>query len=104
MTTAGKQPDCPNKRRSQPALPVHIETRFDHACLMVNATSLGLQESQPVRIDPAMLAVNCAVFDIIAARRTELMQAASARDLQVVDGVAMIRHQLPWQTAFWCKD
>jgi shikimate dehydrogenase len=41
------------------------------------------------------------VFDIIAARRTELMQAASARGLQVVDGLAMIRHQLPLQAAFW---
>jgi shikimate dehydrogenase len=41
------------------------------------------------------------VFDIIAARRTELMQAASARGLRVVDGTAMIRHQLPLQTAFW---
>jgi shikimate dehydrogenase len=29
------------------------------------------------------------------------MQAAAARGLKAVDGVAMIRHQLPLQTAFW---
>jgi shikimate dehydrogenase len=52
-------------------------------------------------MDPAKLANDCAVFDIIAARRTEFMNAAASRGLKVVDGVAMIRHQLPLQTAFW---
>jgi shikimate dehydrogenase len=52
-------------------------------------------------MDPATLPGDCAVFDIIAARRTELMQAAAARGLKVVDGTAMIKHQLPLQTAFW---
>ena len=55
-------------------------------------------------MDPAKLPGDCAVFDIIAARRTEFMQAAAARGLKVVDGVAMIRHQLPLQTAFWRGD
>jgi shikimate 5-dehydrogenase len=41
------------------------------------------------------------VFDIIAGHRTELMQSAEARGLTVVDGVAMIRHPLQLQTAFW---
>jgi shikimate 5-dehydrogenase len=67
----------------------------------VVATSLGLHEGQPMPMDPALLPERCAVFDIIAARRTELMQAAAARGLQVVDGTAMIRHQLPLQTRFW---
>jgi hypothetical protein len=40
-------------------------------------------------------------YDIIAARRTEFVNAAAARGLKVVDGVAMIRHQWPLQTAFW---
>jgi shikimate dehydrogenase len=51
--------------------------------------------------DPAKLPRDCAVFDIIAARRTEFMEACAARGLRVVDGVAMIKHQLPLQTAFW---
>ena len=52
-------------------------------------------------MDPAKLLTDCAVFDIIAARQTEFMQACAARGLKVVDGVAMIKHQLPLQTAFW---
>jgi shikimate dehydrogenase len=52
-------------------------------------------------MDPSRLPSDCAVFDIIAARRTEFMTAAATRGLKVVDGVAMIRHQLPLQTAFW---
>jgi shikimate dehydrogenase len=52
-------------------------------------------------MNPAKLPDDCAVFDIIAARRTEFVQAGAARGLKVVDGVAMIKHQLPLQTAFW---
>ena len=68
---------------------------------LVNATSLGLHATDNMPMDSAKLPGDCAVFDIIAARRTEFMNAAAARGLKVVDGVAMIRHQLPLQTAFW---
>ena len=69
--------------------------------LLVNATSLGLHATDAMPMDAAKLPKDCAVFDIIAARRTEYMNAAAARGLKVVDGVAMIRHQLPLQAAFW---
>jgi shikimate dehydrogenase len=88
-------------RSGFPALDICLETRFDDAGLLVNATSLGVREGQALPMDPRLLPDDCAVFDIIAGRRTELMQAADARGLKVVDGVAMIRHQLPLQTAFW---
>ena len=52
-------------------------------------------------MDPSKLPHDCAVFDIIAGRETEFMTACAARGLKVVDGKAMIRHQLPLQTAFW---
>ena len=52
-------------------------------------------------MDSTKLSNDRAVFDIVAARRTEFMNAAVARGLKIVDGVAMIRHQLPLQTAFW---
>ena len=55
-------------------------------------------------MDPAKLSTDCAVFDIIAGRRTEFMQASAARGLRVVNGVAMIKHQLPLQTASWCSE
>jgi len=84
-----------------PALDISLEERFDDAGLCVNATSLGLHATDALPMDPAKLPGDCAVFDIIAARRTEFMEASAARGLKVVDGVAMIRHQLPLQTAFW---
>ena len=82
-------------------LDVSLDERFDDAGLVVNATSLGLHATDALPMDPAKLSTDCAVFDIIAARRTEFMQASAARGLRVVDGVAMIRHQLPLQTVFW---
>ena len=90
------------KLRGQfPDLDISLEARFDDAGLCVNATSLGLHATDAPPMDPARLPKDCAVFDIIAARRTGFMEACAARGLKVVDGVAMIRHQLPLQTAFW---
>jgi shikimate dehydrogenase len=85
-------------------LEISLDEKFDDAGLVVNATSLGLRETDTLPMDPGRLPVDCAVFDIIAARRTEFMQACVARGLKVVDGVAMIKHQLPLQTAFWRSD
>jgi shikimate dehydrogenase len=84
-----------------PNLEISLDERFDDAGLLVNATSLGLRASDAMPMDPEKLSNDCAVFDIIAARRTEVRHAAAARGLNVVDGAAMIRHQLPLQTAFW---
>jgi len=84
-----------------PKLEISLEDKFDDAGLLINATSLGLHATDAMPMDPSKLPRDCAVFDIIAARRTEFMTAAAARGLKVVDGVAMIRHQLPLQTAFW---
>jgi shikimate dehydrogenase len=84
-----------------PDVDISLEERFDDAGLCVNATSLGLHPTDALPMDPAKLSKDCAVFDIIAARRTEFMDACAARGLKVVAGVAMIKHELPLQTAFW---
>lgn len=90
------------KLRGQfPDLDISMDERFDDAGLCVNATSLGLRATDALPMDPAKLPKDCAVFDIIAARRTGFMEACAARGLKVADGVAMIRHQLSLQTAFW---
>ncbi len=90
------------KLRSKfPDLDIRLDEEFRDTALLVNATSLGLHATDAMPMDPSRLPNDCAVFDIIAARRTEFMNAAVARSLKVVDGVAMIRHQLPIQTAFW---
>jgi shikimate dehydrogenase len=91
-----------SKLRGQfPNLEISLQEKFDDAGLLVNATSLGLNATDAMPTDPAKLPRDCAVFDIIAGRRTEFMEACAARGLRVVDGVAMIKHQLPLQTAFW---
>jgi shikimate dehydrogenase len=84
-----------------PKLDIRFDQTFDDVGLLVNATSLGLHATDALPMDPSKLPRDCAVFDIIAARRTEFSNAAASRGLKVVDGVAMIRHQLPLQTAFW---
>ena len=82
-------------------LDISLEDQFDDAGLVVNATSLGLHATDAMPMDPSRLPNGCAVFDIIAARQTGFMTACAARGLKVVDGIAMIKHQLPLQTAFW---
>lgn len=85
-------------------LDISFDETPDDAGLLVNATALGLHATDSLPIDPANLRDDCAIFDIIAARETEFMQAATARGLKVVGGVEMIKHQLPLQTAFWRGD
>ena len=82
-------------------LDIRFDETFDDAGLFVNATPLGIHSSDPMPVDPAKLPTDCAVFDIIAIHRTDLMEAAAARGLKVAGGAAMIKHQLPLQTAFW---
>src|SRR6201996_3167145 len=88
-------------RAKFPDLDIKLDEEFGDTGLLVNATPLGLHATDATPMEPAKLPNDCAIFDIIASRRTEFMSAAAARGLKVVDGVAMIRHQLPLQTAFW---
>ncbi|MEJ8859467.1 ThiF family adenylyltransferase [Variovorax robiniae] len=72
-----------------------------HAGLAVNATPLGLHPGDAMPFDAAQLPGDACVFDIIAARDTELMAACTARGLRVLGGGAMIEGQLITQIAFW---
>ncbi len=71
------------------------------AQLVVNATPLGLHAGDPLPLDPARLRADAGVFDIIAARDTELMAACQARGLRVIGGRPMIDHQIAAQIGFW---
>jgi shikimate dehydrogenase len=75
-----------------------------NAGLAINATSLGLHAGDPLPFDPALLPADAALFDITAARDTELMAACAARGLVVVGGRPMIDHQVAAQIAFWRGD
>ena len=69
--------------------------------LIVNCTSLGLHSGDPMPMDPASLAPDMRLFDIIAPRDTELMEAARAAGLGiVVGGRPMVEHQVVAQLNF----
>lgn len=69
--------------------------------LVVNATSLGLHDDDPLPVDQGRLDPAMTVVDIIAVRETPLMQAARARGLRVQGGRPMVDHQLDAQLDFF---
>lgn len=69
--------------------------------LIVNCTSLGLKPGDPMPMDPATLRPDMRLFDIIAPRDTELMDAARDKGLAtVVGGRPMVEHQVVAQLNF----
>lgn len=74
------------------------------AGLAINATPLGLHAGDAMPFDAALLRTDAALFDIVAARDTELMAACAARSLKVIGGKPMIDHQIAAQIAFWRGD
>lgn len=69
--------------------------------LIVNCTSLGLKPGDAMPMDPASLASDMRLFDIIAPRDTELMEAARAAGLGIViGGRPMVEHQVVAQLNF----
>jgi shikimate dehydrogenase len=69
--------------------------------LIVNCTSLGLKPGDPMPMDPSTFLPDMRLFDIIAPRDTELMDAALAANLAiVVGGRPMVEHQVVAQLDF----
>jgi shikimate dehydrogenase len=92
-------------RKAFPGIAADTEAKgIGQAGLAINATSLGLHEGDAMPFDAALLRTDAALFDIVAARDTELMAACAARGLKVVGGKPMIDHQIAAQIAFWRGD
>jgi shikimate dehydrogenase len=69
--------------------------------IVIQATSLGLKPEDATPMDPATLSSDMQLFEIIAARDTELMEAARERGVRtVVGGGPMIEHQAKAQIDF----
>jgi shikimate dehydrogenase len=62
--------------------------------LLVNSTSLGLKEGDPLPADPALLPEGAAVYDAVyTPLETPLLLAASKRDLRTIPGLGMLARQ-----------
>ncbi len=75
-----------------------LATAVAEAELIVNATSLGLKEGDPLPLDPARLRPGQAVYDIVP-HDTPLRRAAAEAGCLAADGTAM----LLWQGAYAYK-
>ena len=64
--------------------------------VVINATPLGLKESDPLPIDPATFAADTLVVDVIMEpATTALLRLAAVRGLPTHPGRPMLDHQLP---------
>src|SRR5579875_2473033 len=64
------------------------------AALLVNTTSLGMENQPPLELDLARLPPTAVVNDIVyVPLETALLKAAKARGHRVVDGLGMLLHQ-----------
>jgi shikimate dehydrogenase len=72
------------------------------ATLVVNATTLGGDPSDPLPCDPTWLAPGAAVVDLrYAPRRTSWLAAAAARGQRAYDGLGLLVHQGAASLRFW---
>lgn len=72
--------------------------------LVINATSLGLKESDPLPLDPELLAAGMTMAEVIAdPEKTALLRAAEARGLETHSGMRMIEGQVDAISDLLCE-
>ncbi len=77
-------------------------TDWRGADVVVNATPLGLQPTDPLPFDPLALPVDTLVADIIMQpRETRLLQLAERRGMPVFHGEHMLAHQIEMYRRFF---
>lgn len=85
-----------------PDLPVELEARDVAAYdIIVNGTSLGLAEGDPLPLDPSLLSADQIVADVIMQPRvTALLAAAQAKGCHIHYGLPMLECQLEMMADF----
>ncbi|MCC6989467.1 MAG: shikimate dehydrogenase [Acidobacteria bacterium] len=84
--------------------PVEVQVDCDPGGqdVIVQATPLGLRETDPLPLDPARLASHAALFDILMTRApTPLVRACRARGLVAEAGQEMLVQQVPAYLGFF---
>ena len=73
-----------------------------HADLIVNATSLGMNDDDPLPVGVDHLADNHVIADLIySPKQTALLRAAEDRGLPNMNGLGMLLHQAGEQFRLW---
>lgn len=69
--------------------------------LVVNATPLGTKDGDPVPVPLGSLKVGMTVYDLVYARRTELMMYAAEKGIKAANGLGMLVGQGARAFAIW---
>ena len=71
-----------------------VKARISLCRLLVNATPLGMNSSDPLPVDAGLLRPDLAVYDLVYnPRRTELLKAALRKKARAAGGQGMLVHQ-----------
>ena len=82
--------------------PDAIPAALPAGALVINATSAGLKESDPLPIDPTALPRPAAIYDMIYnPPATRLLQAAAAAGIATANGLDMLVHQCAKALEIW---
>ena len=88
---------------TSPAVTVEAgEARLDGFDLVVNATPLGMEPTDPLPVDVGQITPNMLIGEIVMKREiTPLIDAARARGCRIVLGHEMLREQMPLYLEFF---
>lgn len=79
-----------------------LEARMDGIDLIINATSIGMNPSDPPLLAPSMLAPHLMVYDTIyTAELTPLLRAAKEAGARAANGLSMLLHQGALSFEIW---
>ncbi|MFT5388086.1 MAG: shikimate dehydrogenase [Lysobacterales bacterium] len=81
------------------------DLNIELADLLINTTSLGLREDDPVLVEEELLHSNMLVYDLIYnPAKTTLLQMAEARGARVSNGLGMLFYQGVLALQHWAED
>ncbi|MGQ9491677.1 MAG: shikimate dehydrogenase family protein [Anaerolineae bacterium] len=94
-------PEAANRLSAHP-WPAALSSLAEEAELIVNATSLGLREGDPLPWDPAVaFRPGQVVYDTIYNRPTELLALARTQGARAINGLGMLIEQAARSAALW---
>lgn len=78
-----------------------VASKAEESDLIINATPLGTHEGSPSPVPVDVLREGQAVYDLVYARETELLQAAKEKGLKCANGLGMLVNQAAKAFEIW---